>query len=340
VAADAAHGGLYVDDDPSPPTITSTGAVETTGGDAIYGDTSAFWIVVNSGKIETTGTTGDGIDFLAGGSVTNAVGGLIEGGSNGVFITGAAGTVTNSGTILGRYAVQLYEGGSVTNAGTGLIQGFAGVVLQFGGASVVNSSMISGTGIAGVYLNSDGYVGNTAGLIEGYADGVFAHYGAGTVTNTGIISGTASFAIGVGFHSGSSTLVNAGTITGSSGTAVNLGDTGSNLLVLEHGYNLSGAYGTAGSTNTVELLGTAGAVTADYNGLSLTNFGTIAFGAASRNIEIWKITNDASLPGRIFGTPTAPPAPTSRRPVSAAAPRSSPIAARWRSRNWRSATKW
>ena len=109
--------------------ITSTGTVTSTGSaDGIDGGAGTTWTITNAGVVSAAsgngvslassgivGNTGsisgkDALVLRAGGSVTNNVGGSISGlgalgaglGSGaGVYITGAAGTVTNQSTISG-----------------------------------------------------------------------------------------------------------------------------------------------------------------------------------------------------------------------------------------------
>ena len=61
--------------------------------------------------------------------------------------------------------------------------------------------------------------------------------------------------------------------------------------------------GSATASNTLELLGSssASAVTANYNALSLSNFGTVAFAAEASNYATLTIANTAALPGTIAG---------------------------------------
>ncbi len=47
--------------------------------------------------------------------------------------------------------------------------------------------------------------------------------------------------------------------------------------------------------------GSANAVTADYNSLGLTNFGTAGFASGVNNYATLEITNSAALPGTIVG---------------------------------------
>src|SRR5205823_7269651 len=88
----------------SPLTITSTGTVLSSTGDAIDGPDTNAWSVANYGTVEST--IDFGISLGAGGSVTNgqsgSAGGYITAASNGVeiYLTGTtSGTVTNFGTI-------------------------------------------------------------------------------------------------------------------------------------------------------------------------------------------------------------------------------------------------
>ena len=109
--------------------ITSTGTVTSAGSaDGIDGGAGTTWTITNAGVVSAVsgngvslassgivGNTGsisgkDAVVLHAGGSVTNNVGGSISGlgalgaglGSGaGVYITGAAGTVTNQSTISG-----------------------------------------------------------------------------------------------------------------------------------------------------------------------------------------------------------------------------------------------
>jgi hypothetical protein len=128
-----ASGKLYLTSTSNPLTITSTGSVTTTAsGDAISAPAGTAWQINNAGTISgVIGTSSAGIYSAAsgiavqntgkisgyvaglwlssGGTVTNGASGLISAtGSYGVYIAGAAGVVTNLGTITGSsYAVDL-----------------------------------------------------------------------------------------------------------------------------------------------------------------------------------------------------------------------------------------
>jgi len=100
---------------------------------------------------------------------------------------------------------------------------------------VVNHGYIAGTGVGGI------------GIILGSGS---------TITNAAAASITGTV-FGVDLFAGG-TLTNAGTIVGNAGTAVVFGGTGSNLLVLDPGYELSGfAIGGTSAVNTLELASAA-----------------------------------------------------------------------------------
>ena len=143
----------------SPLRITPTGVVSNSSGAAVYASgTYANPSIINQGTIRAT----DGFDAIKlkdGGSVANNTKGALIQGYTGVDISGAAGVVTNSGTI----------------AGTGTYGG--GVLLEAGG-SVQNSGFIQGGPALVVY--SYGYKFHVGGAVT-------VEGGAGTVSNSGTI---------------------------------------------------------------------------------------------------------------------------------------------------------
>ncbi len=175
----------------------------------------------NGGLISNSGTitgVGQGINLLAGGTVTNAAGGVIQTSgsvsSNGILVNGSAGTIANSGVMSGGAtgdgAVKLQAGGSVANASTGLLTGTVFAVYGSGGATrVTNAGTITATGGPGVLFT------DTAGTFSN------------TLTNSGAISGT--------------------------GTAVRFG-AGNDLLQIAGGATFAGSVDGGAGTNTLEIL--------------------------------------------------------------------------------------
>jgi hypothetical protein len=79
--------------------------------------------------------------------ITNAAGASISGGTSAVFITGAAGTLINTGMInaTGAAGVDIEAGGSITNAvGASISGGAFGVFLTGGAGTITNAGTISG----------------------------------------------------------------------------------------------------------------------------------------------------------------------------------------------------
>ena len=178
--------------------ITSTGTVTSTGSaDGIDGGAGTTWTITNAGVVSAAsgngvslassgivGNTGsisgkDALVLRAGGSVTNNAGGSISGlgalgaglGSGaGVYITGAAGTVTNNSTISGvAYGVGLGHGGLVTNT-SAITGGEDGAIIQGAVGTVTNSGNITGTVDDGVALFAGGSVtNNSTASISGLA---------------------------------------------------------------------------------------------------------------------------------------------------------------------------
>src|SRR5277367_4843346 len=123
-------GPLILSPSDDPLTITTAGAIISTGTgiDGIDGATGTDWIITNRGTVSSAG--GDGISLAANGVVTNS--GSISGGESGVVISGS-GVVTNTkaGSISGEFSeVEISGFGVVTNHGN--IEGV------FGGAVEIN----------------------------------------------------------------------------------------------------------------------------------------------------------------------------------------------------------
>ena len=148
--------------------VTVTGKISHANADAIIGTDAFAWTVNNLGTIENTGTTGSGIQLLAGGTVTNE----------------------NAGSVS--------PGGS---SGFSLIEGYNdGVLIEFAPGTVSNLGQIEGTGTAGIGVNifsaggqvTNGSAAVTTALISGGSTAVVITGGAGTVANFGTVTSTSS----------------------------------------------------------------------------------------------------------------------------------------------------
>ena len=216
---------------------------------------------MNSGTL--IATVDDGIGLFSGGSVTNTSGASISGshGGAGIYITGAAGTVTNAGAISGGYhGLFITNGGSISNAASGFISGtHNGIVFKNQAGTITNSGTISGgsSGGTGVYLkaNSSANVTNTSTGTISAAYGIFATSG-GTVTNAGRISG--------------------------SSYAVDFTASATNRLVVDPGAVFVGKVkANSGGTNTLELAGGSSTGSISGVGTSFINFQTLAVDAGA-----------------------------------------------------------
>jgi Hint domain len=203
--------------------------------------------------------------MLAGGSVTNEAGGLIDAIS--IAVVNVHDTVSNMGTITGLINISGGAGGSVINTTSGTISG--GTIIA---QTILNQGLIVG-GIrnlisdASITNAASGTFANNAGYLSGLA-------------NYGVISGVTGAHVGV--------LTNAGTITGTGGTAVQAGE-----LIIDPGAQFNGT--VAGSAL---YLATGNGGTLAGFGTSIVNFGSITFETGAE----WTIAgNTAGLSGVISG---------------------------------------
>jgi Hint domain len=276
------------------------GATVSSGANArqgvVYG-TGTGVTIINNGTVTDTGSSGDGIALMHGGTITNGAIATLIGYSTGVFVTAAVGVVTNSGTILGNYGVALHNGGTITNL-AGLIEGVTGVVILGGGATVQNSGTIVGSLYSAVTLSDGGGVSNVAGaIIDGHRTGIAVAGAPATVSNGGLIEGTwvpsgefygsiptvAGISLAAG---GSVTNLAGGLVTatnyaiygGQVLTVVNQGDVGST----GEGDNSIGIWLEHGGAvyNSGVIRGDGSAILDNFSTASVANSGTIsAFGS-------------------------------------------------------------
>jgi hypothetical protein len=307
--------------------LRSGGSVSNATGGVITGETYAIGVsaaaaatVTNAGTI----TAGTGIVLTAGGTVSNSY--IIQAYNADAIDANASTTITNSGRIQGYdYGISLLGGGSITNVANALINtgDLAGVSVSKA-FSINNSGTING-GLEAVLLgeSATGVVSNaTGGLIQGRSDFGIEALGAGTITNDaqieapiqavylqggglvsnnggGIINGITSF--GVHITGGAGTVINSGNIDGGA-TAVGLASGFNNVLELMPSGHFSGKVDGgntigAGQTSTIELLGSAG--TLDNMGVSIVNFGSVAFAAG----DPWLVSGNTVgiAGGEVFG---------------------------------------
>ena len=238
--------------------------------------------VTNLGQIEATGANSPGIDLTAGGSVSNGsvsdTTALISGGWHSIAIYGAAGVVTNFGTITSASShtdVFLFAGGAVTNGSKTSTQaeidstgGGTAVYANYGAGNVTNfGSIIGGRGVlllvGGIVTN--GQSGSTAGLISGTSINAVTIAGTtGTVVNFGKIENSNNTAAVIAVTAG-------GTVTNGAPKATSALITGSGT-----GVYINNGLGTV--TNFGRILATSalsGAGVVLEKGGIVTNFGTV-----------------------------------------------------------------
>jgi Bacterial Ig-like domain len=183
-----ASGNLYLTSTSNPLTITSTGSVtSTSSSDAISAPSGTAWQINNAGTISgVAGTSSAGIYSSAsgiavqntgkisgsaaglwlssGGSVTNGATGVISAtGSYGIYVSGAAGLITNLGTITGAsYAVDLTFSSASNRVVVAPGAVFNGLVS--GGNGTLE--LAAGSGMAGTL---SGTIGGTSGSFQNFS---------------------------------------------------------------------------------------------------------------------------------------------------------------------------
>ena len=275
----------------------------------VYVKYRAAGTVTNSGSISASGTGSAGIDLADGGSVTNNSTGSVSGNSFGVFVTGAGGTVTNSGSIAStKYGgVELVKGGSVTNStGASIKGGSIGVYVGTGASgTVTNSGSISAASAsgAGVDLAGGGSItNNSGGSISGAAFGVFTSGVPGTLSNSGSISGSH----GVGLEAGGSvTNVASASITGqvagvfAQGGAATLSNAGSIVATAGAGADIEGG-GSITNLAGATISGSAFGIFLTGGSGTVTNAGTISGGTYAIDFSGSATNRLVVDPGAVF----------------------------------------
>ncbi len=315
----------------NPLTLASGGRIDAGTATGLLGEAGAAWTIDIQGSITTTGSTAAGVNLQAGGSIANETGALISGALDGIYATGAATGVTNTGSIAGATAagIELEAGGAVDNQLGGIITGVSvGVDISFGG-TVTNLGTIGvagGNTAGGVVLRNGGTVDNAAtGSIAATGFGIYLIGTSGAVTNDGSIAGNGESGVGFSIVSGA-TLTNHATgritghysgafVTGGPGTVVNDGyigsPTGNGLNLGGGGVVGIGSTGTISGYATGVVLGdigtitNAGQITGTSNdgvrmgaGGGVTNTGGIAgYAGVYASIAAVSVTNQGSITG-------------------------------------------
>lgn len=310
--ATISNGGTIIGDG-SGIALSQSGTVNNNAGGSISGydfGIAGSGQVANSGTITATGATGSAIELSAESTVANLGTAAQITGAYGIRAA-AGGTLTNQGTITGSAhdGVEFSAGGTVTNSGTAsLISGGNGahgygVNIQGAAGMVTNAGTIIGHGGAGILLGDGGTITNT-GLIQGTAYGVQVTGGTATITNNGTITATGNTGIGVAFTgSAQGTVDNFGMISGAGGTAVQFAG-GTNELIIENGGVLQGQANGSNGDNTLVLIGSGRLSEAQAEGFQSVLFendsSTIDSGSTVENGEIGSgssVTNQGMLNG-------------------------------------------
>ena len=279
--------------------------------------------LANSGRITATSQYGFGVYLTAGGYVTNASTGLIEG-YKGVLATYGAATVSNLGMITGSgsngVGVELAFSGSVlTNGGT--ISGGGGAAVRFAGG---NNRLTADPGAVflGLVEGGDG-VGDLLELAAGAATGTIGGVGSSftgfesvDVDSAAVWLLTGSNTLGAG-----TTLSNAGTID--IGAALSLGGSVVNdgVIDIDAGGRLTLANGADGAGSitfdepggTLQIDGTtmplnpiggfASGDAIDLRGLAFTLQASYSFDGSTLSVTSGGVTEVLTLTGLGAGTP-------------------------------------
>jgi hypothetical protein len=266
-----------------PLSITSSGAVTAGAGSqaAIFGNASQAWTVDNDGLVSSAGAFA--IEFQAGGMVTNT--GTIADSAQSktaILIGGAAGSLSNTGSVLGGgNGVLLAAGGTIYNAGGITGTTVDGVSIYGGAGTVTNAGTITGKRAAVKFAGS-------------YDDRVIIDPGA---VFDGIVQG----------GSGTNTLELAAGTAGATGTLSNFADefVGFGIIAIDSGaswqFDSSDTIGSGILLTVAGTLSNAGSIASAVQVLAggiVSNSGTINTSAGGGNAVT---SGDVTNTGRIYG---------------------------------------
>jgi hypothetical protein len=230
-------------------------------------------LVVNSGSIFGYHT---GITMSAGGTVTNSnIGSILTdrnplgAGYHAISIQGAAGTVSNAGSIDGVYAIQLTAGGRVSNqAGGRITSQRIGIDISGAAGTVSNAGTIIGSSGTAVQFGSgnDRLILQNGATFTGMVDG-------------GLGSNTIELAAGAGKLAGLGTsFINFGTVTLDTGGSCTL--TGNSTVAADVTLTSTGTLSASGHLVDTGTVNNSGTVTLTANA-SLASNGTIGVASGS-----------------------------------------------------------
>ena len=288
-------------------TLTNTssgtiGAYENASGAGVYAE-AGVGTITNKGVIEDLAATRHGIYLRAGGEITNGdashAAARVEGGQNGVSISKYASQVTidNFGTIEGEgksgayvgFDFRYHPGLTATIEATGTITGPTGIAAGGGIDAILNLGTVLGSQFDAVDAGSGSTITNgsaaaTKALMKGA--GGLDIIGSGTLTNFGVIDGTAATGFGVKLTSGAinngSASSTAAHIEGYVGVSAFSGGTVSNYGVIAGG---------TGAKAIGVFLGGAGALTNSGSATISGYSGSVIYGPATiRNSGTLKAT--------------------------------------------------
>ena len=293
ISASTTIGVVLTTFDQNPLTITSTGAIATSGTSAVYGSPLTAWVIANAGHLAAA--VDGAVSLLGGGAVVNGdaanTTASMVGAAYGIFVAGSDASVGNFGTISGTgpfgVGIDLFHGGTVTNGTEG---DSAALVLSVGDGidigisanpgfrtgSLVNLGTVESTGSAGAAVQIgagsvlNGSTSDVTASILSSLEAINIADPGGVVANYGTIvsSGTAaSRNAGVGIQ-----LLSGGTVFNGSNA-----DTAAYLTATRYGVLVSGTL--AGSVVNFGRIVAPGNVTG--SGIYLSAGGTVSNGSAA-----------------------------------------------------------
>lgn len=271
------------------------GNVQVEMGGGIFGNTAAVYIAGAAGIVDNnsgviagglTGHHGDGIDLMAGGSISNA--NVIESyGGRAIYVYAASSypSISNTGVIrafdANSVGILIKESAASPGAKATIVNGVSGTITGYTGISIVNGAYVSNYGLiegsvgSGIQItNAAGEVVNKAGgQISGAVYGVQASGILANIVNYGSISG----AVGIGFTQADCEINNAGgSIYGANGAGVFLGAGGS-ISNTNLGSARGSIYGASSGVfaNGGAWITNAGDIIGVYQGIVLTGGGSV-----------------------------------------------------------------